>query len=278
MRSLEEGARTSRQKQPVRWFAETSGAICTIKEVRYRQYVAAKKPRKGISKFTRASRLRMLSMLATIRWDDVPESSFLTVTYPDPNVHTDSQKRNQERYLLHRMIERFAGITVPTMWRVEWKERLTGANVGEVLPHIHMLAFGGRYVGRERLRSWWRSIIKAEGRLEVDSQIVSAGDTVGLYISKYCGKVEDVSSSLDNGAYLNTGRQWGVLRKSRLPIYEKQMVEVRSAELLGWLRGLASSVLPNYDPDWGGSFRLLGSIGSAANLKILGELIDVKDD
>ena len=251
------------------WIAEIQGSRLSIKHRRYRPPKPQPKKRKEISGFSPAARRRLLHFLASVNWDVIPESSFITLTYPDEVIHTDIRKRNTERYLLHRYLEAHAGGEVPAVWRVEWVPRKSGANIGKVLPHMHMLTFGGRYACAPRVAKWWKGITKYDGVIQVDSQIVSAGEIVGMYVAKYCAKAEGRSSYLDNVSYLNTGRHYGMFRKSSVPMHATKICNLTLGKLVKELRAEAVKVLPAYHEKWGEGFTFVGQPARAAIQKII---------
>jgi hypothetical protein len=214
--------------------------------------------RKKIYEFSRKSRFRVLQMLAKIEWEKVGESCFITLTYPDAQVHFDHQLRNYQRKQFWEWIEKTTGKQIPLVWRVEWKPRLSGACVGRVSPHLHILTFDGGALETEECRRKWMKVIGASEYTQVVAKPVPKGKAVAFYVSKYCGKVEP-AGILDGVPYLaKTGRHWGWMRKPLLPLYPKGHEWPITDQEAATLRVRASAVLPWYDPTIDRGFTLLG--------------------
>jgi hypothetical protein len=157
-----------------------------------------------------------------------------------------------------RYVEGHLGRQVPTLWRVEWKARKSGAKVGAVVPHFHLLLGGVEYVRYVQLRSWWRAIVHVNGPLCTDVQSIDAAEGAVNYLCKYTSK----NPSLDIGAYLNNekgiGRHWGFTRKHLFPEAPITRLQKLSDVQAAQLRGMAAEVFENYDEDLGGGFTLFG--------------------
>jgi len=242
------------------WTATIQGKSIIVKANRYRQIPEQQSTRGTVKNFSAKARLRMLRFLATVDWNRVGESSFITLTYPDKVIHKDAKKRNRERYLFHRYMEKHSRTKLSGVWRVEWKPRLSGVNKGKLLPHIHLLTFGDSSIEKSTVRESWRNITHAVGRLEVDAQRVPAGDVVSMYVAKYCTKIPD-SPCLDNVPYLNSiGRHYGFTRKAMIPSHPKTVIALRDEALVEWLRRVASRQIASYDFRFSEGFTLLGDI------------------
>ena len=234
-----------------------------------------KKHERGIIRgFSSKSRLRLLKRMATVDWRSVGNSLFITLTYPDHVIHVDAWKRNRERYLLHRYVEKYAGKHVSGVWRVEWKPRLTGMFVGRLLPHVHLLLFNCPEIGKETIRSWWKTIIKYEEFVSVDAQAIPIGEAAACYVSKYCGKVEH-PQYLDNVPYLNrTGRHYGYTRSKEIPVCKKIQFPVLDPDLIEYLRTKASAKLPYLSLKYPDSFTLLGEFAKQIGDEVLKIALD----
>ena len=108
------------------WTLEIQGQ--RLKLIRPQPYEHKRCPgkRKSIGVFTRQARFRMLKMVASVEWQSIGNSLFITLTYPDEVAHVDHKKRNRERYLFLRYIENYLGKEVAALWRVEYVPHQNG--------------------------------------------------------------------------------------------------------------------------------------------------------
>ena len=93
------------------------GKLLTVKHHFPRQGKPPTRAGTAITHLSRASRLRCLKILATIDWQTIGSSLFVTLTYPDELALPDREKRNRQRYLWHRDLERYLGQEIPCLWR-----------------------------------------------------------------------------------------------------------------------------------------------------------------
>lgn len=177
-----------------------------------------------VKPFTRASRLRFMRLLAAVLRDHLP--LFVTLTYPD--IFPDELERLQADF--KRFRARLAGQGGAAIWRREWKIRKSGARVGQVAPHYHLLLWG--MTRREALEflpgAWYESC----GRLTLDHK--KAGTSVEVarswrqvtgYTSKYLAKAEDreITTRMDDR---DCGRSWGVINREAIPWAAEITLEV----------------------------------------------------
>lgn len=214
-----------------------------------------------IGGFSRGARLRLLKEIAVIDWDAAGDCLFLTLTYPDSLGPCTYKERSKHRYLLQRSIEKYLGRHVATLWRTEWQDRKSGARLGQIMPHLHVLLFGVEYLPWQDLRTWWRSAIGVKGPCHTYVQHVANGTGAAKYAAKYAAK--DCSSSLVSAAYLNNlfGRAWGMTRKQSIPRAAKvcfRELTIRQEHLLG-----KTGKLMTRNPSKGpiGSYTLFGEGG-----------------
>lgn len=200
----------------------------------------------------------MLRRIAEIDWHAAGSGLFLTLTYPDrllPNVMSD---RNKHRYLINRHIERIAGRKLASVWRCEWKPRLSGKYLGQLMPHIHMLYFGYTYYDLEEIRGLWEGVIHANERVEIDCKAVHVGKMAAMYVAKYCGK-EEHAYTFNSVSYRNRcGRHCGWIRRKMIPMHELRVVLDLPDGIADWVRHMAAIVLPWYDLDIDAGVTLLG--------------------
>jgi len=176
--------------------------------------------RKPISWFSFAARRRLLRKIAVWDFNAIGRSLFVTLTYPDEIPLPDQITRNKQRYIFHRHFEQYYNMHIPAIWRIEWERRKSGANIGQVYPHWHMLMLGPRFIAYQHINDYWRKVIGCEGYCRTEIQGAYGQHTAPMYIGKYMGKIQ-CTLSLVYGAYHNiTGRHWGILRDKEIPICE----------------------------------------------------------
>jgi len=243
---------------PVTWTATIQGELVMVQCNRYRQVPLPSTKRGRIVGFSRASRFRLLKFIASVDWQAALPCLFVTLTYPDACVATRSTLRNQHRYLIHRHFERALQVQVPMIWRVEWKPRLSGANTGIYLPHIHLLLFGVKFLPVELIRERWKATIGHQDWCSVWVEQCATHKHAAMYVAKYCGKIEPGIRSLDKNAYLNSGRQYGYTRKELIPLCERTRHVIDNQAVVDACRIEASQILRHYDLAEDESFTVLG--------------------
>ena len=167
--------------------------------------------KKPISEFTRKSRKNMLEKLAMTR-NPMDGGIFVTLTYPGLYTHTPDEVKAHLFAIRKRLLRRFPKAAV--FWRLELKERLSGASQGQLAPHFHFLVFGVK-VSLRWLRKWfalaWNAIV-APGdidHLKACSQVdyIRSRRHAMYYASKYLSK-PDSYLTLESISSL-WGRWWG---------------------------------------------------------------------
>ena len=94
-------------------------------------------PRGEIREFTPAARRRMMEMMAKVERAAVP--FFVTLTYPDDfPLYREDYKGHLEAFC-DRLERRWPGMAV--IWKLEFKERKSGENVGKIAPHYHLFVY-----------------------------------------------------------------------------------------------------------------------------------------
>lgn len=197
--------------------------------------------------YSRRSRKRFLELIATIDWQRITRALFVTVTYPDRYVRRSVERRNRDKFLFLRRLNRITGITLCGLWRCEWKPRKTGLYVGEPLPHYHFLLFGCRWINKNALRHAWKRATGIEGVVCTDVKRAECASKAAIYAAKYCAKFAD-DPSLDYVPNLHSrGRQWGTVVRQLIPScpietvhdlsgFEEAWFAERGVELLPWRR------------------------------------------
>ena len=98
---------------------------------------STKQKKRGlIHGFSRSSRRRMMQFLAKVRLDGLLPL-FGTTTYPDIFPDEAEKFKRDLQTLIERLKRRFP--LVGLLWRLEFKVRKSGVNVGKVAPHFHWL-------------------------------------------------------------------------------------------------------------------------------------------
>ena len=209
---------------------------------------AGSRPKRGnIDGFSRKSRKRLLDEFNQLDKSKVRSVAFLTLTFPDsvsskPGVWKaalEAFRRRLEREYPH----------MSAIWRAELQKRKSGARLGEVLPHYHLIVFGlaqGRNISdavlKAELLSWmpkaWTEISGA-GRAGLDIKIETSWRRVFAYIAKYVSK--SGGSSL---AVPGFGRHWGRFQPKNLPwavkwvCYVSSRAQFRVAGFMKFLNGI----------------------------------------
>jgi hypothetical protein len=251
-----------------RWIIRQCGTLLQVQYQMTEGKWIKPKPRGPAMPFSPASRLRMLKAIQQVDWSRVRQALFVTLTYPDGFKSRTLEERTQDRYLMHRYIEKHLGKHVAALWRTEWKSRQSGALVGQPMPHVHLMLFGVPFINAALIRQWWRTILGHVGPLATDVRKATDGRHAARYIAKYVAKLETVS--LDVASYLNrvTGRAWGWKRPELVPWARCQMIVDVSPALVEEATRLASEVWRGIHPDAPGSFTLFADTAKAIFAKL----------
>lgn len=187
--------------------------------------------RSAVTLFSRASRLRLLQKMATIKGNGL-KSVFITLTYGQAFPSPREAKRHLDNFMkqLRRKHE-----TVSGFWRLEFQRR--GA------PHFHMVLFGLPFVAKDELAARWAKIIGADywdySGDEVRQpftriELLSSHKHAARYVAKYVAKVGGDDGGFNIASYLTAegdfihpvtgincgsiGRWWGVFNATALPL------------------------------------------------------------
>lgn len=236
---LGDGTRTDDQNQVVRdgyrrvhTSISDQGSLVVIKAKHNGYRYTPTKVRGVIREYSRGSRMRFLRWTATVDWDKVPESQFLTLTYPDSSADVTMVKATSQRSHICRWIERRLECNTPCVWRKEYKSRSTGEYKDSMVHHWHLLVFTKIVIDECDLRREWMRELGTSQYTQVDSRMMDSGVGGVRYLAKYMQKPEGFVS-LDNGAYLTKcGRPWGVTRKELVPIHAEHRRTDLSDELI----------------------------------------------
>jgi len=195
----------------------------TVQRVRTTPLPQASNPNKNaITDFTRRSRNRMLKTVAKKR--DKSRLMFITLTLRDEAWLAVQKSPREAKTMLQNFMKRveYTFPHVGQLWRVEYKERLSGRLQGEIAPHFHIL-IDGIMIDISEVRKlfwrWWHEITtqgdtERYGRSRVDVQIAKNMKHAYYYMSKYVAKTGEIQDNLNIQNYLNTcdpgaGRHWG---------------------------------------------------------------------
>jgi len=234
---------------------------------RYKRKFVPKR-RGKIKGFTKGARLRMLRMIASIKWESVRHGLFITLTYPDSCAERTIRERSTDKYLFMRYIEKHLGKKVGAIWRLEWEVRKSGSRKGQLIAHYHLIVFGIRYIPKEVIRSFWRCVLRADGPLMTWVDGVTTGRKLARYVGKYCSKLPD-PSVLDNSTYLNSeGRHWGMHRRSLIPFSARVVIPYLTEHECNLMENLACMTFRFFTRGTQQGFSVFGQ-----NAKKIGEIL-----
>lgn len=188
--------------------------------------------------FSAQSRKRLLDLLNMLKRETVSDAVFLTLTYPDVfpvDAHRWKRDLDAVSKALARKYPQMSAI-----WRLEWKKRLSGENVGRMAPHFHLLVFGVPWLDLVWLSKTWYRVVGSgdEKHLQAGTSAERVRSWRGVmhYCSKYIGKPAAESF----GGW--TGRCYGVLGRENLairllvvPLTWQQFYSIRRV-MRSWLR------------------------------------------
>lgn len=193
--------------------------------------------RSVVTEFSRASRLRLLQKMATIKANGL-KSVFLTLTYGQSFPSPREAKRHLDTFMkrLKRKHENISGF-----WRLEFQRR--GA------PHFHLLLFNLPFLPKQELANNWFAVIGSaygdftSGESEAPFtriELLSSHKHASRYVAKYVAKADGVEGGFNIAAYLTAegefihpqngdncgsiGRWWGVFNAQALPLAD--LVEI----------------------------------------------------
>lgn len=201
--------------------------------------------RGAITKFSAASRKRMLELLAKIQLS-FDGAVFVTLTYPGQYSSDWKRWKRDLDVFLKRLLTRFpdaAGI-----WRLQPQKR--GA------PHYHLLIWGISWhylVLRRWIAQVWYDVVGSgdERHLIVGTQcdLVKSRRHAAFYVSKYVAKVDEaIWSDPETGEFFNVGRWWG--RFGKLPVAAELTMHLSRSQVVE-LRRLVAKLLRSRDSAYG---------------------------
>jgi len=207
------------------------------------------KQRGAITGFSRASRKRMIEMMACIR--HTGSMLFLTMTYDDGSLSRDDLDFKAEFEVFRRRFER-AFPAWQAIWRCELQERKSGRFTGIKIPHYHLIIFTEKKYDDTTLPficesfTSWGAVVWQQITASFDPAHFIYGFHVTAvrsrkhayhYVSKYAGKIAE-----DNCAI---GRRWGRIGKfdtsvsQDIQLSEEEYIVFRRL-VKRWLKGRKS--------------------------------------
>jgi len=257
------------------WSIRIQGTCIEIRQHKKYSTIPAGSNRNEITMFSDSSRMRFLRFLNKVAWLYVGKCSFITVTYPDEISKLTYKERSKHRYLFLRHLERLTRKMIPTIWRCEWKERLSGALIGTRQPHFHFMAIDIPFVKAVAIREAWRSAIGyGPGPLMTDVKGITAHQGALRYLAKYVAK----DCSLDIPAYRNSGEQigraWGVTRKHLIPMAPVTVLSKLSEKSLAAVNAAVNGKLRKYIPTVAAGFTLFGDEAKQILEKVINDIAE----
>lgn len=176
--------------------------------------------RNNISKFSRASRRRLLRKVARLDRNVLP--LFLTMTYPSSYPDDPTEwKRHLNDVWAKRLKRKHpqAGY----IWRLEFQKR--GA------PHFHLLVYGVDSeieIFRRWLSESWYDVVASDDekhlRAGTNARQTRSAHGAMVYLAKEIAKTKqaDISDTFPDGV----GRWWGVKFKDKLPWSEVEHISI----------------------------------------------------
>lgn len=219
--------------------------------------------RGNITEFTHSSRMRILKVFAQVDFEKIRNAIFVTLTYPDECVELEYKKRTNQRSQFFREVEKYLGRKIPIVWRVEWVERKSGQKEGQVVPHIHLLILGVRFLPWQLIRKWWKRIIGWEGYVRTDVRKASSPRECAKYVAKYLAKAPDSSSLVEKLHISTTGRFWSITRRKLVPQYPQMGTENLSEEQEAIARAIIGHYCSWWNCELGPTVSLLGDKAEA---------------
>ncbi len=145
------------------------------------------------------------------------------------------------------------------LWKTEWQVRKSGAFIGRMRPHFHLMVLDVPFVPHEIVRSSWRQIIGAGEILATDVRRITGKLGAGKYLAKYISKAPSLDNvPKDNKDGVN-GRMWGYTRKHLIPFCPVETERQLSDEEIELAQDAAEEIKGEYDRLLMNGFTLLGA-------------------
>lgn len=200
----------------------------------------------------------MLKFVAKVDWQQVGDSVFVTLTYPDAFSDVTGAQRKRHRDLFFLKVERFLGKPVSIVWKTEWMPRKSGKNVGLLMPHYHLMVLDVKYIPHKVVREFWAQTLGHVGHLATDVRKITGPQGAGRYLAKYIAKAASLDDSTKGNSQRIGGRMWGVRRPSLVPMSDKLYDEHIDEDFFNWCQAAYKRMNSDYDENLGNGFTLLG--------------------
>jgi hypothetical protein len=180
---------------------------------------------------SKGSRRRLMQRIAKTRQDTKPV--FITLTYPDIFSEDPRAWKRDIDCLAKRLFRKNVG----GVWRIEFKKRKSGQNVGQVAPHFHLLAWGLDAIELLCMipRAWYE-IVGSEDQKHLAAgtrvEAIRSWKGVMSYTSKYISKADN--DIVPDGA----GRFWGVFGDKFIPWSETDEISCTDKQVIQLFRYL----------------------------------------
>lgn len=154
-------------------------------------------PRKEITSFSRASRNRLLWLVASLDRRKIQCALFITLTYPLGSERANDNKRHLDAFL-KRARRKFKEAAI--LWKLEYTKKGT--------PHFHLLLFGAQFWHHRDVARAWAEIVNEEHehheKAGTQVQKLSQTKDAVRYVTKYLSKANPAPPS-------HRGRFWSLL-------------------------------------------------------------------
>lgn len=207
--------------------------------------------RGDVTRFSDESRRRLMEELNKLKVG-LSRLAFVTLTFPDEYYPLNEDFEGAKVYLKRfeeRFRRRFPGASY--VWRLECEDRKSGAHIGALFPHFHLLVFGVKLVLlREFVAKEWHEIagFGVEEHLKVHSHRKTVTPCVSRkavlsYASKAVGAVmsRELSKTIQTTGG-KVGRWWGTIAKAVFHSFQAQpetveLNDVDSVKVFRFFRG-----------------------------------------
>lgn len=180
--------------------------------------------------FSRQARNRLIRMIASTRKEERP--IFATLTYPD-EFNEDQARWKRDMDVFGKRFRR-AFPEASYIWRIEFKERKSGKNAGQIAPHFHLLVWGPDILQFRRfsVEAWYRVV--GSGNIQhynagTSSERVKTWNGVMSYVSKYIAKADLYPAGW-------TGRAWGIIGREHMPWAVRVVISLTQEEAIKLVR------------------------------------------
>lgn len=173
------------------------------------------------------SRLRLLRTLARVKRAAIPH--LVTLTFPDESIPWGAAEAKRRLDTFGKRILR-AWPWVGVVWRMGVVDRKSGANVGQPVPHFHLLTWGVCTLDLlTRVPSMWASINLAPSH-PAYAKHLAAGTGIDRVTSvrggaSYLGKGYIAKGEPEPGPEW-MGRRWGTWNRAAIPWADAIICEV----------------------------------------------------